>query len=95
MLYNQFQPAGYADEPVETVNYAGCHDGEIIFDQLIMKPADQVIRRSSLYGQSVACLASLAHLPTSSSDEAHRAPLVVLAGTHGRLGVPECTARGS
>ena len=42
MLYNNSQPAGYAAEPVETVNYAGCHDGEIIFDQLIMKPADQV-----------------------------------------------------
>ncbi len=42
VLYNNSQPAGYAAEPVETVNYAGCHDGEIIFDQLIMKPADQV-----------------------------------------------------
>ena len=42
VLYNGSQPAGYAAEPAETVNYAGCHDGEIIFDQLIMKPADQV-----------------------------------------------------
>jgi len=48
VLYNNSQPAGYAAEPVETVNYAGCHDGEIIFDQLIMKPADQVTLASTL-----------------------------------------------
>lgn len=28
------QPAGYASEPWETVNYTCCHDGEILFDQV-------------------------------------------------------------
>ena len=28
------QPAAYADEPWETVNYAACHDGEVLFDQV-------------------------------------------------------------
>lgn len=42
MLYAGSQPAGYAGEPVETVNYVGCHDREILFDQLIMKAAEEV-----------------------------------------------------
>lgn len=42
MLYAGSQPAGYAGMPLETVNYVGCHDGEIIFDQLIMKAAEEV-----------------------------------------------------
>ena len=32
------QPAAYAAEPWETVNYAGCHDGEVLFDQ-VLSPA--------------------------------------------------------
>ena len=34
--HNRFgvQPAAYADEPWETVNYAACHDGEVLFDQV-------------------------------------------------------------
>ena len=28
------QPAAYADEPWETVNYAACHDQEVLFDQV-------------------------------------------------------------
>lgn len=28
------QPAGYASEPWETVNYTSCHDGEVLFDQV-------------------------------------------------------------
>ncbi len=39
--YAGTQPAGYAAEPVETVNYTSCHDGEILFDQLIMKPEEK------------------------------------------------------
>jgi pullulanase-type alpha-1,6-glucosidase len=42
VTYAGTQPAGYAAEPVETVNYTSCHDGEILFDQLIMKPEDEV-----------------------------------------------------
>ena len=42
VLYNGTQPAGYAAEPAETVNYVSCHDGEVLFDQLIMKPQEQV-----------------------------------------------------
>lgn len=42
VLYGGSQPAGYAQQPVETINYCSCHDGEILFDQLIMKPADEV-----------------------------------------------------
>lgn len=42
VMYGGCQPAGYAQEPVETVNYCSCHDGEVLFDQLIMKAADQV-----------------------------------------------------
>ena len=42
VLYAGTQPAGYAAEPCETVNYTSCHDGEILFDQLIMKPEDSV-----------------------------------------------------
>lgn len=41
-MYNGTQPAGYAAEPCETVNYVSCHDGEVLFDQLIMKPREQV-----------------------------------------------------
>jgi pullulanase len=41
-MYNGTQPAGYAAEPRETVNYVSCHDGEVLFDQLIMKPREQV-----------------------------------------------------
>lgn len=44
-MYNGTQPAGYAAEPAETVNYVSCHDGEVLFDQLIMKPHEQVGRR--------------------------------------------------
>ena len=42
MVYGGAQPAGYAAEPGETVNYCSCHDGEVLFDQLIMKPAEKV-----------------------------------------------------
>ncbi|KAK9797016.1 hypothetical protein WJX73_006576 [Symbiochloris irregularis] len=35
------QPAGYASEPWETVNYTSCHDGEILFDQLMLKSAEE------------------------------------------------------
>ena len=28
------QPAAYAKEPWETVNYADCHDGQTLFDQV-------------------------------------------------------------
>ena len=28
------QAAAYADEPWETVNYAACHDQEVLFDQV-------------------------------------------------------------
>ena len=31
------QPAAYAAEPWETVNYAGCHDGEVLFDQVLFQ----------------------------------------------------------
>lgn len=41
-MYNGTQPAGYAAEPCETVNYVSCHDGEVLVDQLIMKPQEQV-----------------------------------------------------
>ena len=33
VMYGQ-QPAGYALNPWETVNYADCHDGETLFDQV-------------------------------------------------------------
>lgn len=42
VMYNGTQPAGYAAEPCETVNYVSCHDGEVLFDQLVMKPQEQV-----------------------------------------------------
>ena len=42
LLYAGSQPAGYAEGPLETINYVGCHDGEVLFDQLIMKAAHQV-----------------------------------------------------
>ncbi|KAK9823625.1 hypothetical protein WJX72_004323 [[Myrmecia] bisecta] len=32
-------PAAYACQPEETVNYAACHDGETLFDQVILKAA--------------------------------------------------------
>ena len=54
MLYNNSQPAGYAAEPLETVNYAGCHDGEVLFDQLIMKAADDVRCHLPLHGSAKA-----------------------------------------
>lgn len=41
VMYGQ-QPAGYALNPWETVNYADCHDGETLFDQTIMKAAEGV-----------------------------------------------------
>ena len=28
------QPAAYAEQPWETVNYADCHDGQTLFDQV-------------------------------------------------------------
>lgn len=28
------QPAGYCQQPWENVNYASCHDGETLFDQV-------------------------------------------------------------
>lgn len=31
------QPSAYAKQPWETVNYADCHDGQTLFDQVIMK----------------------------------------------------------
>ena len=32
------QQAGYAVEPWETVNYADCHDGQTLFDQVTCLP---------------------------------------------------------
>ncbi|KAL3160116.1 cytochrome c oxidase subunit 1 [Trebouxia sp. C0010 RCD-2024] len=36
------QPSAYAQQPWETVNYADCHDGQTLFDQVIMKLRDGV-----------------------------------------------------
>ncbi|MEY2847760.1 MAG: hypothetical protein RI885_425 [Actinomycetota bacterium] len=40
LVYNG-QPAGYADQPAETINYVDAHDNETLFDLLALKlPAD-------------------------------------------------------
>jgi hypothetical protein len=38
-LFYGASPAGYAEEPCETVNYAACHDNETLFDQVPHCPA--------------------------------------------------------
>lgn len=35
-LYSS-QPSGYAKQPWETVNYADCHDGQTLFDQVMFQ----------------------------------------------------------
>lgn len=58
MLYAGSQPAGYAGGPLETVNYVGCHDGEALFDQLIMKAPEEV-------GHAAAGFRSQLHTPSA------------------------------
>ncbi|KAK9836409.1 hypothetical protein WJX84_012438 [Apatococcus fuscideae] len=41
LLYGNL-PAGYTEQPSEHVAYTSCHDGEILFDQVMMKSADDV-----------------------------------------------------
>ena len=40
------QPAGYAAEPWETVNYTSCHDGEVLFDQVQMRTLATLMKSS-------------------------------------------------
>ncbi|EIE23312.1 alpha-1,6-glucosidase, partial [Coccomyxa subellipsoidea C-169] len=39
-LFYGSSPAGYAVNPWETVNYAACHDNETLFDQIMLKSAE-------------------------------------------------------
>ena len=95
MLYNHSQPAGYAAEPVETVNYAGCHDGEIIFDQLIMKPADQVTEEpfdaASHAVLSLRGLGPLLYTPTLAQNQVP-GDTEKLADTAPSLTSPACSS---
>jgi len=41
-LYSS-QPSAYAKQPWETVNYADCHDGQTLFDQVISKTLNHIL----------------------------------------------------
>ena len=58
-MYGGTQPAAYAASPLETVNYAGCHDGEVLSDQLVMKAPDgaDAVARARMASLAAAAVA--------------------------------------
>lgn len=56
------QPSAYAQQPWETVNYADCHDGQTLFDQVLTLLQLQLLLMLMLLVVNACKLLSTVHI---------------------------------